>query len=123
MDTESIGPLGMALFVANLRNNNSIETLVIKIASPSSILACYGKCFRLLASNNHLKELRIFGAALGPREVAGLYEAVYGGLRGLSLLEFGAQTDSETATISSRVIDLAKDRLYAGLGSLSVSVI
>lgn len=123
VDTESIGPLGMALFVANLRNNNSIETLVIKIASPSSILACYGKCFRLLASNNHLKELRIFGAALGPREVTGLYEAVYGGLRGLSLLEFGAQTDSETATISSRVIDLAKDRLYAGLGSLSVSVI
>lgn len=123
VDSQSFGPLGLALFIANLRNNNSIETLVIKIATPSSILACYGKCLRLLANNNYLKELRIFGASLGPSEVAGLYEAVQGGLRGLSLLEFGAQPDPQTAAISLRIIDLAKDRLYAGLGSLSVSVI
>ena len=123
VDTESLGPLGMALFIASLRNNSSIETLVIKIASPASILPCYGKCFRLLADNNYLKELRIFGAGLGSREVTGLFEAVNGGLRGLSLLEFGAQTDPETATVSSRIIDLAKDRPHAGLGSLSVSVI
>ena len=123
IDTDSLGPLGMALFIANLRNNNSIETLIIKIANPASMLSCYGKCFRLLVNNNYLKELRIFGAGLGRLEVAGLYEAVYGGLRGLSLLEFGAQSDPETAAISSRIIDLAKDRLYAGLGSLSVSVI
>jgi hypothetical protein len=48
---------------------------------------------------------------------------VYGGLRGLSLLEFGAVQDPPTMELSSRIIELAKDRLYAGRGSLSVSVI
>lgn len=123
VDTTSIGPMGMALFIASLKGNTSINTLIIKIATPADLLPCYGRCFRLLASNDYLKELRIFGTPLGSREVQGLYEAVYSGLRGLSLLEFAVLPDPEAEYTASRIIELAKDRLYAGRGSLSVSVI
>ena len=69
-----------------------------------------------------MKELRIFGTPLGNREAQGLYDAVYSGLRGLSLLEFAVVPDLEAEQTASRIIELAKDRLYAGRGSLSVSV-
>lgn len=122
LDTTSIGPMGMALFIASLRGNISINTLIIKIACPEDLLPCYSRCFRLLASNDYLKELRIFGTPLGNREAQGLYDAVYSGLRGLSLLEFAVVPDLEAEQTASRIIELAKDRLYAGRGSLSVSV-
>ena len=70
-----------------------------------------------------MKELRIFGTPLSSREVCGLYDAVYTGLRGLSLLEFAVLPDHETEYHSSRLIELAKERLYAGRGSLSISVL
>lgn len=123
IDTTSIGPLGMALFISSLRGNTSINTLVIKISTAADLLPCYARCFRLLASNDYLKELRIFGTPLSSREVRGLYDAVYTGLRGLSLLEFAALPDPETEYHATRIIELAKERLYAGRGSLSVSVL
>jgi hypothetical protein len=123
IDTASIGPMGMALLIACLRTNSTISTVILKINNPADILPCYANALGLLTINDYIKELRIFGAPLAAREVKALYEAVYGGLRGLSLLEFGAVQDPPTMELSSRIIELAKDRLYAGRGSLSVSVI
>ena len=80
----------------------------------------FGNGLRLLGANSCLKELRIFGAAFGPNEVSGLCDAVRVGLIGLSLLEFSAT--AEAYPLSDRLIELAKERLYAGRGGLSVTV-
>ena len=124
IDTSSLGCMGLATLLANMRYNSTVEILIIKFTLRNDLLpACYAKCFRLMKSNNTLKELRIFGCILGRNEVKGLYDAVWGGLRGLVLLEYSSATDSETNSVSNDIIQLAKDRLYAGRGSLSVSVI
>jgi hypothetical protein len=75
----------------------------------------------MLGANDFIKEIRIFGCALGEREVQGLHDAVSSGLRALTLLEFSATP--EALPVSDQVINLAKNRLYAGRGGLSVSVI
>ena len=122
VDTSSVGGMGLSILLATLRMNITLETLIIKFSHKSALLpACHAKALRQLMHNNTLRELRIFGCSLGPKEVSALYEAIKGGLRGLVLLEFSATTAAQP--ISDSIIQLAKDRLYAGRGSLSVSVI
>lgn len=122
VDTSSLGVMGLAVLIANMSKNISLEILIIKFSNKNAVLpAVHAKAFRLLESNNTLRELRIFGCVLGPAEVQGLYDAIKGGLRGLVLLEFSASPEAQV--ISDAIIRLAKDRLYAGRGSLSVSVI
>ena len=121
IDTDSIGALPMAQIISQMRSNTSVENLVIKISHKSALLDCYGKCFRLLSSNHYLREIRVFGAFLGRKEVQGLYDAVYHGLRGLSLLEFSCS--DEAMPIANTIVELAKDRLYAGRSGLSVAVL
>ena len=122
VDSSSVGSMGLAGLLAAIRLNTSLEVLIIKLSFKNSTLpAVHGRCLELLQENNTLKELRIFGVALGIKEVRGLHEAVRKGLQGLVLLEFSAAPDAQVAADS--IIRLAKDRLYAGRGSLSVSVI
>ena len=122
LDTASVGGMGLAYVLGAIRNNTTLETLIIKFSVRASLLASvHGKCLRLLQNNNTLKELRIFGCPLGLKEVQGLYDAVKNGLQGLVLLEFSASLEAQVA--SDMIIRLAKDRMYAGRGGLSVSVI
>jgi len=122
IDTSSLGAMGSAVLIANLSKNTSLETLIMKFSHRSALLpAVHAKAFGRLVENNTLKELRIFGCVLGLHEVQGLYNAIKGGLRGLVLLEFSSSPEAQV--VADSIIRLAKDRLYAGRGSLSVSVI
>ena len=121
VDSASIGGIGVAVLLANLRNNCTVSKVSIKMSYSNSLLPSFGTCFRMLGANDFIKEIRIFGCALGEREVQGLHDAVSSGLRALTLLEFSATP--EALPVSDQVINLAKNRLYAGRGGLSVSVI
>jgi len=50
----------------------------------------------------------------------GLYEAIRKGLSNLNALEFGARFDASAA--AEKIVNVAKDRLYAGKRGLSVAV-
>jgi len=122
IDTTSLGAMGSAVLIANMSKNLSIEILIVKFSHREALLpAVHAQAFCRLVDNNTLRELRIFGCVLGPKEVQGLYNAIKGGLRGLVLLEFSSSPEAHG--IADAIIRLAKDRLYAGRGSLSVSVI
>ncbi len=122
VDTNSVGSMGLAALLGAIRLNISLEILIVKVSYKNSLLpGVHGKCLQLLEHNNTLKELRIFGCPLGEKEVQGLYHAVRYGLQGLVLLEFSAAPEAQI--VSDNIIRLAKDRLYAGRGSLSVSVL
>ena len=119
VDTNSLGALGVAILFANMKDNSSIEVLIVTF-SRQSLLPSLGKCIRSMAPNGSLKELRIFGEPLPTFEVEGLYEAVRNGLRGLRHLEFSAS--DAAGAVAEKIVNLAKNRLYAGRLSLSVSV-
>ena len=122
VDTNSLGALGVAVALTNMKDNSSIEVLITTL-SRNAVLPSLGKCLRAMAPNGSLREFRLFGQPLGSFEVQGLLEAVTGGLRGLRHLEFSVVAgDAEAEAGAERIVNLAKQRLHAGRLSLSVSV-
>ena len=122
VDSVSFGPLGVAALLACLGHNTTLETLTVTL-SQQALLPSLGKCLRALGANSGLRELRIFGAPLGKHAVQGLHDAVYSGLGGLRMLEFScAPKDAAAVALGERIVEMAKNRLYRGRLSLSVSV-
>lgn len=122
VDTNSLGALGVAILLTNIKDNTSVEVLIATL-SRHAVLPSLGKCLRAMAPNGSLREFRLFGQPLGGFEVQGLLEAVTGGLRGLRHLEFSVVAgDAEAEAWAERIVNLAKQRLHSGRLSLSVSV-
>lgn len=121
VDSNSFGSLGIATILVNMKDNTSIETLIITFTQ-QALLPSLGKCIRAMAPNSSLRELRVFGAGLDFFAVQGILEAVTKGLRGLRHLEFTVRQEPDAARLAEKIIDVAKNRLYGGRLSLSVSV-
>jgi len=121
VDTNSFGSLGIAQLLISLKENTSVEILTIK-CNDISCCPVYGHCFNRLATNNNIKEIRIYGALLGAPVIGGLLQGITIGYSSLSLLEFGVAPQPHALVLADRVIDMAKRRVLSGRPGLSVTI-
>eukprot|EP01041_Mallomonas_annulata_P003352 gene3352-6636_t len=114
VDEASAGGLGLALMVALLQGNKSVETLLISITSSDKTnQTSFAMALKCLSTNYILKELRIFGVGLLPVVLTTLKESVARGWKSLNILEFSVS--SLHLSLSDEVVDAAQWRTTSAL--------
>lgn len=122
VDSNSFGSLSIGLLLAAMKFNSSIEVLIIKL-TPTSWLRSFGASLQYMSTNETLQELRLYGAPLGEEVIQGLYNGVVTGFKGLTILEICVSSSSPIVIeTTEKIINSAKNRVYAGKRGLNVTM-
>ena len=122
--------LGACVLVAALKNNLSLQSLLISNPTPtystgansncSPWLSCMTSCVRRLAHNYTLRELRLIGGPLDRASIFELHTSLSYGLDALRVLEFGLD-DRKAQGRADAIVEVGKAKASIGKG-ISVTV-
>ena len=119
IDSFCFGSLGTCALLAAMRDNRTIETLLIN-NDHGKYLHCAVACIRKVCNNHTLRELRLLGSPIDRASTFELHTCVSYGLHSLAILEFGID-DPLAVARADAIIEVSKHKSSVGQ-SLSVVV-